>query len=84
VGRATLAIDDGLYERAKSQDSGQAEVSREHTRVPSSRLFGANGPGDRSLEKVEDDEHEKTDDPRSDGHQTNRAVNRIFHGGGGE
>jgi len=36
----------------------------------------------RLLEKVEDGKHEKTDDPRSYGHQANRAVDRIFHGGG--
>jgi hypothetical protein len=38
---------------------------------------------ERALDEVEHDEYEETDDARSEGHQSNRTINRIFHGGGG-
>jgi len=57
-----------------------SEVSTKTIRLLGPGLRGVLDPV--GLDEMKDDVHEKTHNTRSDSQKTDRAVNRILHGGG--
>lgn len=76
--RLTERINDRLNEALRAWIRAAVKFP-ENTHVPAVETRFGSRNGRPRLNEMEDDEHEKTDDARGEGDQSNRTVNGIVH-----